>query len=278
VSDTPEPKLPPPTAVLRAFGLHEKPEPAAGGQQRTWMVGDVFLKPVDDVDEATWASAVLSGIKAASFRIARPVRARDGRWVVDGWSASRRVEGVPATRLDVVLHAGRAFSAALAAVPRPDFLGRRRHRWAVADRVAWGEEAFTPSPPLAARYKALLSLRQAGEPPGSSGWQVVHGDLSGNVLTAPGQPPAVIDFAPEWRPAAYAEAIVLVDFWLWMGTPFEAVVEVVPAAQNPGLLARAALFRLVALDLHARTVPDLYAEGRALDAVVAHIARLADRR
>jgi uncharacterized protein (TIGR02569 family) len=271
----PERKVPPP-GVLRAFGLHGRPKPAAGGQQRTWAVGDVFLKPVDDVEEAAWAQAVLSRIEATSFRIARPVPSVDGRWVVDGWSAAQRVEGVVATRLDVVLRAGRAFHAALAGVPRPDFLNRRRHRWAVADRVAWGEEAFTPSLPLAARYNALVALREAGGVPGPSDWRVIHGDLSGNVLTAPGQPPAVIDFAPEWRPLAYAEAIVLVDFWLWMSAPFESVTGVVPAARDPGLLARAALFRLVALDLHARMVPDLYGEGEAFDAVAAHIGRLAE--
>jgi uncharacterized protein (TIGR02569 family) len=252
-----------------------KPPPGAGGQQRTWVVGDVFLKPVDDVEEAAWAQAVLSRIEAASFRIARPVPSVDGGWVVHGWSAAQRVEGAVATRLDIVLQGGRAFHAALAGVPRPDFLTRRRHRWAVADRVAWGEEAFAPSLPLAARYDALAALREAGGVPGPLGWRVIHGDLSGNVLTAPGQPPAVIDFAPEWRPLAYAEAIVLVDFWLWMVAPSESVTKVVPTAQSPGLLARAALFRLVALDLHARMVPDLYGEGEAVDAVAAHIARLA---
>ena len=32
--------------------------------------------------------------------------------------------------------------------------------------------------------------------------QLVHGDLSGNVLLAHGLPPAVIDFSPYWRPPA----------------------------------------------------------------------------
>lgn len=41
--------------------------------------------------------------------------------------------------------------------------------------------------------------------------QLVHGDLSGNVLFAEGLAPAIIDFSPYWRPTSYADAIVVID-------------------------------------------------------------------
>ena len=53
--------------------------------------------------------------------------------------------------------------------------------------------------------------------------QVIHGELSGNVLFAAGQAPAVIDFSPYRRPAAYADAIVAVDGLLWFGAGRELV-------------------------------------------------------
>jgi Ser/Thr protein kinase RdoA (MazF antagonist) len=45
--------------------------------------------------------------------------------------------------------------------------------------------------------------------------QVIHGDLTGNVLFDDSQPPAIIDFSPYWRPAAYASAIVVADALVW---------------------------------------------------------------
>lgn len=88
-------------------------------------------------------------------------------------------------------------------VPRPSLLDRRAHRWAVGDRVAWGEARVEPLAPVADPFHALQSLLR----PVHAVNQVIHGDLSGNVLTgnvltAPGRVPAVIDFSPYWRPAS----------------------------------------------------------------------------
>jgi hypothetical protein len=47
--------------------------------------------------------------------------------------------------------------------------------------------------------------------------QLVHADLGGNVLFAPGLAPAIIDFSPYWRPPGYAEAVAAVDAFLWFG-------------------------------------------------------------
>lgn len=262
----------PPEAVTRAFGLRARPRWWEG---RTWVAGDVFLKPVDDVEEARWTCEVLSRVDEDGFRVARPVAASDGSWVVEGWVASRRVVGSPAPGgSESVLKAARAFHAALREVPKPPCLTRRRHRWATADRVAWGEEPYAPSSWLEPRFSLLKSWAC----PVTLEPQIIHGDLSGNVLVAPGLLPAVIDFSPYWRPAAYAEAIIAVDAWLWSGAGFDVVERVVAPARSPGLLARAALFRLVALDLHAQLAPELAAEASTFDPVMAHIARLTPSR
>ena len=72
-----------------------------------------------------------------------------------------------------------------------------------------GARRVEPLAPVADLFHALQSLLR----PVHAVNQVIHGDLSGNVLTgnvltAPGRVPAVIDFSPYWRPAAYADAIV----------------------------------------------------------------------
>lgn len=47
--------------------------------------------------------------------------------------------------------------------------------------------------------------------------QLVHGDLLGNVLYEPGLPPAIIDWAPYWRPRSWAVAVAAGDAMCWHG-------------------------------------------------------------
>ncbi len=77
-----------------------------------------------------------------------------------------------------VLSAGRAFHAALRQVPRPNFLDRRAHPWAVGDRVAWDEQDVDVIDDLSVPFSALLELRR---PVKQDAAQLVHGDLTGNV-------------------------------------------------------------------------------------------------
>ncbi|MDH2445426.1 TIGR02569 family protein [Amnibacterium sp. CER49] len=243
---------PSPTA-LRAFGLGGTPRRLPGGQGCSWVLGEgherVVLKRVApglEAEEAAWCADLLSALAGErGFRIAVPVPSTTGTWIAEGWTVSRWVEGEPGPegRWPALLAAARAFHAALAGMPRPAFLARRTHRWARADRAAWDEEARPTHPgvaPLAARLRALV--RPPAEPP-----QLVHADLSGNVLFAPGLPPAVIDLSPYWRPAVYAEAIAVADGLLWHGEG-AALLDVAGRAGDLPLVARGALFRLLDLD------------------------------
>lgn len=237
-------------SVLDAFGLAGAVDLLPGGEGRSVRVGSVVLKPTEDDDEASWVAELLTRLDEAGFRLARPVGARDGRWVVDGWSASHLVAGEtgPAGRWPLLLAAARAFHAALRPTARPAFLALRRHRWALADRVAWGESAFEPLPDLRPLMDRLMAVRR----PVIADCQLVHGDLSGNVLFADGLAPAIIDFSPYWRPAAYADAIIAVDGLLWYGADPGLLTLAGTTPDFPQLLVRALIFRLVAHNEHAR--------------------------
>jgi hypothetical protein len=78
-------------------------------------------------------------------------------------------------------------------------------------------------------------------PPPTGRAQLVHGDLTSNVLLAPGEPPSVIDFSPYWRPPTYAEGIVVADALCWHAAPPHTLHQVgVPVeAVARGLLFRA---------------------------------------
>jgi uncharacterized protein (TIGR02569 family) len=262
-----------PAAVLAAFGLPEHGHRLPGGEGRSFRHGSAVLKPADDPAEAAWCAQLLAGVEPCGFRLPRPLPARDGRWVVDGWTASEHLVGQPgpAGRWDQLLAAGRAFHAALRQVARPSFLDDRTHRWARADRVAWGEQTV-PVPAEAAEHCARLARLIR---PVSASSQLIHGDLTGNVLFADGAPPAVLDFSPYWRPVGYAEAIVLVDGLLWYGADHHLLTRGDRGPHFGQLLVRALMFRLIALTEQARDVdPACLSELSLFTPVIGAVERL----
>jgi hypothetical protein len=121
--------------------------------------------------------------------------------------------------------------------PRPDCLATRTDPWAIADRVAWRDAAVN----LRQEFVEVARLLQdASHPLGPS--QIVHCDLTGNVLVAPGALPAVIDISPYWRPPEYAEGVVIADALCWHGASGSVLEEV---GVSVTAVARALLFRLV---------------------------------
>jgi uncharacterized protein (TIGR02569 family) len=236
---------PPPEEVLRAFGA-TRGAPLAGGQGTSWKAGSLVLKPVgDSVRQLEWLDSLPD---THSVRTARPVRAADGRLVVDGWSATPFLLGRHSPRSwGRIAAAGRMLSRELAGVSRAEWMTGRDDPWAVADRIAWGEE---PLPGIAPGWLQAAASRRA-----EIGAEVtlIHGDLTGNILFEPGLPPAVIDLSPYFRPVEYAIAIVVVDAVCFEGAP-TATRSLVRGADALQLVLRAILFR---------AVTDLLREGSA---------------
>lgn len=233
---------PPPPFVLEAFNVSGPPVRLEGGQGSAWRVGDAVIKPLDLSEEAlAWQAEVFASISCDGFRISRPLRAEDGVLVVDGWCAWKAVDGRhEKRRWPEIIAVGERFHAALAGVPRPDFLALRTDPWAIGDRIAWGQLQ-------AGEFKQVKHLTRllSGLKPIAAGSQLIHGDLTGNVLFDDLLPPAVIDLAAYWRPPAFASAIVVADALVWEGADeslFDAVAHVNDFAQY---LLRALIYRAV---------------------------------
>lgn len=79
--------------------------------------------------------------------------------------------------------------------------------------------------------------------------QVIHGDLLGNVLFAQGRPPALIDWAPYWRPAGLGAAIAVADAACWHGYPLDDLAGHHGIPEWRQLLLRALVFRMTTLHL-----------------------------
>jgi hypothetical protein len=174
--------VPPPPEVLAAFGLEGPMLPLAGGRGRSWRVGEAVVKPVNLPPSAlAWRASLLARLDGRDdFRVSVPLRTDSGALSRSGWTASRYEEGRHEARrwLDII-DVGRRLHAAVQAEPEPAFLHDRRDPWSQGDRVAWGDEPMEPYAgadtirPLAAALRPVT-----GRP------QLIHGDLTGNVLFA----------------------------------------------------------------------------------------------
>jgi len=232
--------------VLDAFGVVEEPVILPGGKGGTWRVGSLVLKPVEFLPETSWRSEVLEKLPTSQeYRVARPVRTRDGAWVADGWEACELVAGeTDVRRQDDVLRAGAAFHEAVADWPRPAFLDVRDDPWSYGDRVGWGDEVVSGSPPYVDLVAPLVDVRRSV----SLRHQVVHGDLPGNVLFAEGLPPAIIDWPAYWRPPSWAAAVAVVDALCWYGATPELVARWSHLPEWGQMLIRALLYRITTDD------------------------------
>lgn len=214
----------------------------AGGQGGSWRAGDVVLKPVDmDLPELEWHATVYSQIACEGFRIARFLHAADGALSVDGWCATEYVDGEHRQRhWPDVIAVGERFNAALDGIPRPAFLDQRANWWAIGDRAAWDE-----IPAADFVHEAHVSRLAAARRPIAARSQLIHGDLTGNVLFDDMLPPAVIDFSPYWRPVHFATAVVVADALVWEGADARLLDAVAHIADFGQYLVRALIFRLV---------------------------------
>ena len=249
----------PPPEVLDLFAVPGNVTALSGGSGNSHRAGDLVLSPGRDDRIQAWLSPVLAHLavrldenparRARDLRVAMPVPARDGSWVVNGWAACRyEPEAVTCRDLGVTLAAGRLLHAQLAAAvrSRPPGLNDRRDQWARAERLCFGPAhamlsaaAGTPAAPVIRRVERHLREVTLGPD------QLVHADLAGNVLLDARGAPVIIDVAPYWRPTVWAEAVAVVDSVAWFGASSSVLGAWTDGVAHQAAL-RALLFRAFA--------------------------------
>lgn len=235
---------PPGATVLAAFGLEGQPVPLPGGQGRAWLVDEAVLKPLDmSLPALRWHAELLARLAGRDdLRVSEPLPATDGGWSSSGWTAWRHQPGVHLPgRWNEIIAVGERLHAALHDEAKPAFLVDRTDIWAVADRVAWDE-----LPPEAFAVTRHLDTLLAAWRPVRGTAQLVHGDLTGNVLFHPELPPLVIDLSPYWRPPAFATAVVIADALVFEGAHPGVFQPLLADSTFQQHLLRALIFRTVA--------------------------------
>ena len=238
--------------MLASFGVTGQPTRLPGGQHTSWRVGGAVLKPLDQPAAwLDWQAELLASLDGRSdFRVSVPLQTRAGTWSSSGWTAWRFEPGEqPCRRWIDIIAAGEQLHAALADRPRPALLAERSDRWAIGDRVAWAELSADSIEPAAHLRQLCAALR-----PIDRRDQLIHGDLTGNVLFQEGLPPLIIDLSPYWRPAAFGTAVVVADALVFEGADRSLAESQLDRADFAQYLLRALIFRVVA-DRLARPGP-----------------------
>jgi uncharacterized protein (TIGR02569 family) len=238
----------PPEHVRTAFGVRDSvPRPRPDLPGPAWWCDGLVLRPVADTVLAAWSAGAVEELAAAGvdgLRLARPVRASDGRRVVAGWAASHDVAGRVEPRHDDVIAASLRLHRATARLERPRLVDDRDDLLARADRAAFGERDIPLDPETGGTLFAELTRRRR---PLERPSQLVHGDLFGTVLfdpADPGAPPAVLDLVPFWRPVEWAAAVVVIDALAWGGADPGIITRWSHLVAWPQMLLHALLFRL----------------------------------
>lgn len=234
----------PPTHVLDAFGLRGDPEKLAGGQGNSYLVGSFILKREQHEALAQGTAEIVSDLVVDGLRIPQPLRSTSSRMVEDGWTAYRRVSGKEQKgRFEEKLEISTRLHNALAQIQKPAFLDGRTHPWAIADAFVWDGRPLE----MEDRIKTLVGTLQSHIHPIDVESQLIHGDLSGNILFAEDESPAIIDFSLYWRPSWYANAIILTDVVVWEDHPLTTIESFLSNETYRQLLLRAALWRIVTI-------------------------------
>lgn len=247
------PAVRPSERVLDLFAIPGDLDPIGTGN--SVRAGDLVLSSGRDAGVAQWLNPILArlavrmderpGRRARDLRLAVPVPARDGSWVVEGWGASRWEPGTEScTDLEVQIAAGRVLHAEFAsAVPqRPEGLDAREDRWARAERWAFSTFEHAAAEPSVRELLAELAGSLGEDSIGPN--QLVHGDLSGNLLMDAAGAAVVIDVSPYWRPVLWAEALLTLDAVLQQSAQPDVLAQWRTGAAGHAL-ARAGAFRLL---------------------------------
>ncbi len=204
----------PPGSVLAAFGVQEPLLSLPGGQGTNWRAGEFVFKPLD-------MSVAKIELQAGWTAWPRLVGHHVSRWI-----DTMAVGDLLHTQIDI-LH-----------VPPAALAGRQDH-WARADHLAWGSASAD-----AKDHGGLLTDLRALRRPVVSRDQLIHADLTGNVLFHDEEGAAVIDTSPLWRPREYASAIVAVDAVVWNASGTEVLDYVAGLPDGIQMLIRALIFRM----------------------------------
>jgi uncharacterized protein (TIGR02569 family) len=207
--------------ILADFGIAGPFEKLTGGQGNSVRVGNFVLKPIEEPDKYSWTGAVLELISSHDLEISKPIRSLSGNFVQNGYGVTQFIEGefYPG-EIGMKIKACRLLHKLVESIKQPPQWSTWTSPWQWANQVASDE--IEPPGDSDIRSISLIKKIKLHYKPVNLPVQLIHSDLAGNILFNKFNP-VVIDFSPDFRPAAYAEILLITDSIAWYEQPLESL-------------------------------------------------------
>ena len=229
--------------VVDSFNLKGDVIPIIGGQNTSVRVKNTVLKPAEDALHAEILLTIIYGIHPQGYRLSKPVKSNKGTFVSHGWICTQFETGHEVNgRVKEKLQVARLFHQDLSIINVND-LPQVNNPWSRAHKVAWQVTELAKEIHIEIRQiiEKLLHKVRLKE---NYACQIVHADLSGNILFHELLSPLIIDFSPTVAPVEYAEAILVCDCIAWQGSIVSDIDMLLNNEFNKEMIIRAVVFRL----------------------------------
>ncbi|CAH1221568.1 hypothetical protein PAECIP111891_05237 [Paenibacillus allorhizoplanae] len=230
--------------ILYSFNLSGDIVPLSGGQKTSVKVSNAVLKPVDDIQHSEWLLNIIYNIiPQGGYRVSKPIRSKYGTFVSNGWACTQYEVGKDVKgRIEEKLLVSKLFHRDLSFINFRNF-PHTDNPWSKGHRIAWQidklpEELPRETQEIINKLLSRVSLKEQYKV------QIVHSDLSGNILFDHVLSPLVIDFSPTIAPVEYAEAILVCDCIAWQGSNISGIDLLPDNELNKEMIIRAIIFRL----------------------------------
>lgn len=229
--------------ILKEFGIEGVGIDLLGGQSTSKRYGDIVIKPINDVAYSNFISQVFGDLQAMGYRISRPIQSRNGQYVVEGYVANTYEPGEQdLSRVEDLLDISEKLHNDLKKMPM-DGMPEFDNPWAKAQQVLWKGQEIPSNWHKSSRELVIKLLDELEVLELSS--QLIHSDLSGNVLFHETLEPLVIDFSPTFAPCEYANALAVCDNIAWGDSPMSSLELLRPVDLYKKVIKYAVAFRVM---------------------------------
>lgn len=229
--------------VLKEFNIQGKGVELDGGQATSQRYGDIVIKPVDEEEYANYSSSVFYDLEPEGYRISKPLKSISDKFVVEGYLANKYEPGEhDFTRIEDMIAVSNKLHADLRKLHTksiPDF----NNPWAKAQSNLWRGNQLPQYWEYEVRKlcsNLIKDLKPLGLP-----YQLIHSDLSGNVLFHDTLQPLIIDFSPAYAPYEYANALIVCDNIAWGDLKLESIELLKPHKLYKEVIKYAVAFRVL---------------------------------
>ncbi|KRE32901.1 hypothetical protein [Paenibacillus sp. Soil724D2] len=229
--------------IINSFHLSGDIVPLSGGQNTSVRVSNAVLKPVDDIQHSEWLLNIIYNIIPQGYRVSKPIRSKYGTFVSKGWACTQYEVGKDVKgRIEEKLLVSKLFHRDLSSIDFGNF-PHTDNPWSKGHRIAWQIDELPGELPretqeIINKLLSRVSLKEHYKV------QIVHSDLSGNILFDHVLSPLVIDFSPTIAPVEYAEAILVCDCIAWQGSNISEIDLLPDNELYKEMIIRAIIFRL----------------------------------